>query len=188
MNGRHASHHPQPHFQKGIVKIAFKLRFSFADIGYWAERYNYDENVILPIVASVKRRGFLTKKEFLTVCRWKTPRSQPHCQGNSPEFIREITKCALSTPSERLRIEVLTLLNGVSWPTASVMLHFFHADSYPILDFRALWSLKTKVPLKYEFDFWVDYTGYCRRLSKRCAVSMRTLDRALWQFSKENQP
>lgn len=33
------------------------------------------------------------------------------------------TRVALSTPSERLRIEVLTLLDGVGWPTASVLLH-----------------------------------------------------------------
>jgi hypothetical protein len=88
---------------------------------------------------------------------------------------------------ERLQIEVLTLLDGVSWPTASVILHFFHSAPYPIVDFRALWSLKNKVPKRYGFNFWQKYTSYCRGLSKRAGVSMRTLDRALWQFSKENQ-
>ena len=124
---------------------------------------------------------------FLVVCRWKSPRSQPRCRTNSPEFICEVTRCALSTPAERLRIEVLTLMNGVSWPTASVILHFFHPDDYPILDFRALWSLKSAVPQPYEFVFWQAYTRHCRKLSKLSGVSMRTVDRALWQFSKENQ-
>ncbi len=61
--------------------------------------------------------------------------------SNPEDFIKDVTHTALITPSERLRIEVLTLLNGVSWPTASVLLHFGYDNLYPILDFRALWSL-----------------------------------------------
>jgi hypothetical protein len=173
------------------MKTAFRLRFPISQIENLAKHYDYegddDENKILPIAPTVKRRGYLTKKEFLLVCRWKTRRSQLRCRKNSPDFIHEVTKCALSTPVERLRIEVLTLLDGVSWPTASVILHFFHSAPYPIVDFRALWSLKTNVPKRYGFNFWQEYTSYCRGLSKRAGVSMRTLDRALWQFSKENQ-
>jgi hypothetical protein len=43
------------------------------------------------------------------------------------------------------------------------------------------------VPKKYDFKFWSAYTEACRKLSDETGVSMRTLDRALWQFSKENQ-
>ena len=172
------------------MKTAFRLRFPISKIEYLGKRYDYeandDEKKIVPIAPTVKRRGYLTKKEFLTVCRWKTPRSQPRCRKNSPDFIRDVTRCALSTSVERLRIEVLTRLDGVGWPTASVILHFFHSARYPIMDFRALWSLN-EVPKRYGFDFWQEYTSYCRGLSKRAGVSMRTLDRALWQFSKENQ-
>lgn len=169
------------------MKTRFQLRFPVRDIASWAKRFEDDEKAILPIVPAVRRRGFLTKKEFLVVCRWKSPRSQPRCRTNSPEFICEVTKCALSTPGEQLRVEVLTLLNGVSWPTASVILHFFHSDDYPILDVRALWSLEVDVPQHYEFGLWQAYTSYCRKLSRLSGVSMRALDRALWQFSKENQ-
>ncbi len=169
------------------MKKEFHLKFSERDIGYWAGRYDYDEKTVLPIVPIVKDRGFLTEQEFFTVCRWKTPRSQPRCRTNSPEFIHEITKCSLSVSEERLRIEVLTLLNGVSWPTASVILHFFHHDPYPIMDYRALWSLNTTVPKQYNYEFWRRYTDCCRGISERCHISMRMVDRALWQFSKENQ-
>jgi hypothetical protein len=102
--------------------------------------------------------------------------------------VRAVTAAALATPSERLRIEVLTLLCGVKWPTASVILHFCSTDRYPILDFRALWSLNVNVPKAYGFDLWWEYTQFCRRMADEAHVSMRTLDRALWQFSKENQP
>jgi hypothetical protein len=164
----------------------FRLRFAPKDVQYWADRYDYGDDAIQKIALEVRRRRFLTKEEFLAVCRWKSPRSQPRCRTNSPSFIREVTRVALSTTEERLRIEVLTLLDGVSWPTASVILHFFHSDAYPILDVRALESLGVRTPFQYNFASWRDYVHCCRRLSKRYKVSMRTLDRALWQYSKEN--
>ena len=165
----------------------FQLRFLPKDIQYWADRYDYGDDAIEDIAPGVRRRKFLTKKEFLAVCRWKSPRSQPRCQTNSPGFVREVTRIALSAAEERLRIEVLTLLVGVSWPTASVILHFFHSDPYPILDVRALESLGVKGPVQYKFEFWRDYVHCCRQLSRRYKVTMRTLDRALWQYSKDNQ-
>jgi hypothetical protein len=68
-----------------------------------------------------------------------------------------------------------------------VILHFFHRDPYPIIDFRALWSVSLPVPVQYGFDFWWPYVQFCRDLSDRTGLDMRTLDRALWQYSKENQ-
>ena len=55
--------------------------------------------------------------------------------------VEDITRIALSTNSERLRIESLTLLDGVSWPSASVLLHFGHKDPYPILRHFELYRL-----------------------------------------------
>jgi hypothetical protein len=88
-----------------------------------------------------------------------------------------VTRTALATPDDRLRIEVLRLLRGVDWPTASVILHFAHTDRYPILDFRALWSLGADDPPAYGYELWAAYTMACRRLADQCRVSMRTLDR-----------
>jgi hypothetical protein len=109
-------------------------------------------------------------------------------KSNSEEFIKDVTRIALTAPNEKLRIEVLTLLNGVSWPTASVLLHFGYDNLYPILDFRALWSLGIDASrVNYDFDFWWEYTEHCRKLAQQVGVSMRVLDRALWQYSESNQ-
>ena len=62
-----------------------------------------------------------------------------------------------------------------------------HRDPYPILDYRALWTLGVEKPPAYHFDLWSAYTQYCRELAREIGVSMRDLDRALWQYSKENQ-
>lgn len=94
---------------------------------------------------------------------------------------------ALSSGWEELRICVLRFLEGVSWPMASVILLSWHCDPYPVLDYRELWSRGLDVPPAYIFKSWWKYTEFCRRLAKECSLSMRRLDRALWQFSSENQ-
>ena len=125
----------------------------------------------------------------MALARWKTPRSARRIAGNSEAFVEEVTKMSLRSPEERLRIEALIRLAGVGWPTASVILHFCHEDPYPILDVRALWSLGVdRPPSAYRFDLWRDYTRTCRRLAGKAGCSMRALDLALWQYSKERQP
>lgn len=70
---------------------------------------------------------------------------------------------------------------------ASVMLHFSFPESYPVLDFRALWSLRIDQPKRYCFDFWTAYTGACRKLAEQARVTLRALDQALWEYSKQHQ-
>jgi hypothetical protein len=171
--------------------MTFKLRFPKAHIPKWAGSYDdtQDESILGSMRDSVLRRGFLHRDEFLTVCRWKTPRSQPRCALNRPEDIQAITRFALSpaTP-DRPKIQALMWLSGVGWPTASVILHLFDAAPFPILDTRALWSVGHDEPPTYTHELWQRYTSFTRRLAEQVGCDMRTLDRALWQYSKERQP
>ena len=169
--------------------MKFSLRFNKNRIRRIAEAYEYpkEDYIINTVAPRTKANGYFTRNDFLAICEWKTPRVRSRREKNDSELIKEITSIALTTKSERLRIEILTLLDGVNYPTASVILHWCHKKPYPILDFRALWSLGYDKPPKYDFKFWWEYTQYCRKLAKECKVSMRVLDRALWQYSKENQ-
>ncbi len=173
-----------------------ELRFSQSEIRDLAARYDNEMNerdrrltatITRDVFPSYVRNGFLTKAEFLAVCAWKTPRSKPRCESNDANLIREVSALVKSTESERLRIQIWTLLAGVKWPTASVFLHFAFPNRYPILDFRALWSLKADVPAQYTFSFWSDYTKFCRDLARRSCVTMRVLDKALWKYSEIHQ-
>ena len=38
----------------------------------------------------------------------------------------------------------------------------------------------------YPVGFWLDYLAACRQLAERHGVDLRTLDKALWQHSKES--
>jgi hypothetical protein len=168
----------------------FRLRFSARQIPAWAARYEYggDDETQERVADAIRLKGWLDKPTLLAVCEWKSPRTQKHCRQNPPGFVKTVTRAAFATSDERFRIEALTLLDGVSWPTASVLLHFGVPNRYPILDYRALWSLGVEPPRAYDFGFWWAYATHCRALARRQRLSMRTLDRALWQYSKENQP
>lgn len=168
----------------------FKLRFRESQIERWAARNEDDgsDSFASEVGPAARSRGHLTREEFCAICAWKSPRSKPLCASNSEELVQEATAMAFSAKSEELRIGALLVLRGVNWPTASVFLHFCSSDPYPVLDFRALWSLKAEQPSVYNFTFWWGYVEACRDLASRNRVSMRTLDRALWQYSKERQP
>jgi len=173
--------------------MEYMLRFQEDQIPTLAGRYvdlNSDQaredRITQRISPCTRRTGFYTRADFLELCYWKTPRTRRRCEENDEEFIHEVTRIALSTQNEQLRIGILMLLRGVSWPTASVLLHFGHRNPYPILDFRALSSLSIPMPRGYDFIFWWEYVELCREIARRTGAEMRILDRALWQYSKEN--
>lgn len=166
----------------------FELQPEISKLKDLSLKYDYtdrlrEEKIMNVIAPKVKQARFLERDDFLEVCAWKTKRSKSRCAKNSEEYVKEITSIALTTKNERVRIESLTLLDGVDWPTASVFLHFFHTEKYPILDYRALNALGVdSKTVHYNFDFWNSYVEECRRLSKEANLDMRTLDRALWAY------
>jgi hypothetical protein len=122
----------------------------------------------------------------VTVCAWKTPRSKRLVAANSRADVERATGRALAPDTDEAdRMESLLGLRGVGVPTASTLLHFAHPDGYPILDVRALESLGVKGRSTYSVVFWLRYLHACRSLAARHGVSLRTLDKALWQYSKE---
>jgi hypothetical protein len=140
---------------------------------------------LLATGAAARARGHYTRKEFIEVCAWKTARSRPKVASNTNAAVVETTGRALGTADEETRINALLVLTGVGVPTASVLLYVVFPDDYPILDVRALESLGVKPRSQYPVSFWLEYLSACRGLACRHGVSIQTLDKALWQLSKE---
>src|SRR3989344_9174055 len=88
----------------------------------------------------VKKRGYLTKKEFVEIGMWKSPRPKKNYLRNSDKDVVEITKKALSTKFEKSRIMLLVTLKGVSIPTASAILTLIDPKDYGVIDIRA-WQI-----------------------------------------------
>ena len=167
-----------------------EIKFDLECVRHWASKYEYEgENDVIQLVEEVRSQSYLTKSDLQIVANWKSPRSAGKIETNEENFVQEVTQFALKTEYDKAAIESLTVLYGVGAATASVILHFFHKKDYPILDFRALWSVSLIDDDKYYYSYalWSKYVEYCRELAKKEDVSMRTLDRALWQYSKSNQ-
>lgn len=166
---------------------AFALQFAIEDVPDYAARYPAEEDDdVLAVGRAARDRGYYTRAELIRACRWKTLRSGPLVRQNRAPSVEAATREALDRRSgERERVEALLSLRGVGWPTASVLLHVAEPERYPILDVRALHALGVPAPSAYSFRFWEAYVTAWRPLAEQSGVDGRTFDRALWQWSKE---
>lgn len=139
---------------------------------------------------AVLRRGKYVRDEFELTCDWKSSRTRNLVKSNSPDQIEEVTELALHC-SENLRIPILSILRGVSTPTASALLTVWQPERYTITDYRVLNSLaklshpvlkKVKI-MKLEKSY-TEYLGLMQSLSYVLNCSLRALDKALWTFDK----
>ena len=165
---------------------AFEIQFPPEQVPDLAARFPaVDEGAVDTIGPAARARGYYRRGEFLLVCAWKTPRSAPKVALNTEPAVGAATRRAFAETDEAVRMQALLSLAGVGVPTASTLLYVAFPALYPILDVRALESLGVKPRSQYPISFWLGYLEACRALAAQCGVSIRTLDKALWQWSKE---
>jgi len=170
------------------------MRLPLPEVLAYAARYpeREEDAKVMDRTNRIRKERELHLADLCAVCDWKSRRSARHARKNTEEEVVEISSFALRATSEKARIEALQLLRGVSYPTASAILHLYHAGPYPILDFRVIWTLGLEQPPSYDFKYWTRFVDMWRRALVACwrlhpALSARDFDRALWQYSKENQ-
>ncbi len=164
----------------------FSLQFPASEIEALASRFGYaDDARLLVAGTAAKARGYYTREEFVLVCAWKTQRSRSKVATNTEGAVAGATRRALAATDEAARMSALLELAGVGVPTASTLLYVAFPNDYPILDVRALESLGVRPRSQYPLSFWLAYLSACRELAHSYRVSIRTLDKALWQHSKE---
>ena len=153
------------------------------------ERYSGTDDEIVEKESKkwLKSHRFLDRGRFIKIGLWKSKRPKKKYESNDDLVVGEITRFSFATNSEEARIKSLMVLNGVSYPLASVILHFAFPNKYPIMDFRAIWSLGWQQPKYYTFDFWQKYCKEIKKISGKTGESIRAIDKALWEYSKENQ-
>jgi hypothetical protein len=165
------------------------LQFDPSQIPVLADRYSYpgEERIVGEIGPAARERGYYHRSEFVEICGWKTERSKSRVATNTEEEVVEATRLALAARSEALRICIPMALTGVHWTMSSVLLHFGHRDRYPILDYIALAALGVTDHVNTTVSFWNAYVAACRTIDDETGFGMRTIDRALWQWSKEQR-
>ncbi len=158
-----------------------RITLTYDQVLKLARQYDTDEddNRVIEVMQAAVLRGYMTSGDLETIARWKSVRALPLVRANTSAEIGEVTKASFSAKTERLRIYALFALRGVSWPMASVILHFAFPNGYPILDIRAMKTVGSAT--NYTFEKWCAYTRLCRETIAEMDIDMRTLDKALWQ-------
>jgi hypothetical protein len=120
-----------------------------------ADKYDADYVKKYPEYARVERRvkaclerrfregrAYLDKGHFVEIARWKSPRPVRHYQSNDDDLVQEVTALAFAARRDELKLRLLMLLDGVGVPVASTILHFAFPNKYPIMDVRAVGTLR----------------------------------------------
>ena len=155
---------------------------------------NPDTDNLIKSLRHAKKEKVLTKAELLEICRWKSSRTIHHVKKNHRNTIKSLTTKALTTRSEKKRIEYLTKLKGVNIPMASAILALVDPKRYGVIDIRvwqllfALNSVKTKPKgVGFTFNNWYHYLMKLRYHAKELGVSVRSVERTLFLHHKEIQ-
>jgi len=129
--------------------------------------------------------GDYSPGNLLRIFEWKTTgRGRSRLLRNEEPDIHDALRLACMAETPRAAIAVLTSLDGIAVPVASAIMTTIYPDRFTVIDFRALEALGSKSADR-SVRFYVLYLDYCRQLAEAWAMSLRQLDRALWQWSKD---
>jgi len=140
------------------------------------------------------RNGDHTLANLEAIVRWKSERVVHYLIGNSNEKIKRALAIAANPDnSTDLAVRALLELHGVDLPVASAILAAIFPERYTVLDFRALEALGHA---RHDVQFYEEYLAFCNRLAESNIVQpqghlpaptpLRTLDRALWEWSRNH--
>jgi hypothetical protein len=167
--------------------ISFRLQFEPTQIKGLAARYRYDDDTEALAAGHRIGGGDYSRANLEAIFRWKTGgRGISRLSRNSDLEISEALRLAARAETERAAMAVLCGLGGVDVPVASAILTAIDPERYTIIDFRALESLGVAATW-HTVDSYLGYLDQCRNLARQNGITLRELDRALWQWSKEQR-
>jgi hypothetical protein len=152
-----------------------------------------------PLIASlshVREVGYFTRSEFLSMCKWKEQRERrrQHWISNTEDEVQMLSARALGASDEARRILHLCRLRGVGIPVASAFLTLVDPEHYGVIDIR-VWQL---LAFYQEVDYdpegralqvlhWLDYLDKIRMWAGEINVSVRAIERTLFQHHRDIQ-
>ena len=165
--------------------MPFQLQFDPSEIRRLAARYSYKDEKKAFEAGRQIAAGAYRRQHLEAIFSWKTKgRGISRLSRNSDDEIADALRVAVAARTERSATAVLMGLNGVRVPVASAVLTMINPERYTIIDNRALAALGVGAAAS-DVNLYLAYLFFCRRLAADHGVSLRELDRALWQWSKE---
>jgi hypothetical protein len=179
----------------------FQLQPAEADLQELAEQYwqkagekEHELETAAFEAGEAIRNGDYSLANLEAIVRWKSERLVHYLIGNSNEKIRRVLAVAASPDSStESAVRALLELHGVDITVASAILAAIDPERYTVLDFRALEALGHA---PHDVHFYEEYLAFCKRLAESNIVRaqselpaptpLRTIDRALWEWSRSH--
>jgi len=152
-----------------------------------------------PLIASlshIRTTGYFTRSEFLPMCKWKEPRERrrQNWESNTEDGVRALSAQAFGAPDEARRILHLCRLRGVGIAVASAFLALTDPERYGVIDIRVWQLLALYQEVDYDLDgrnlqvlHWLDYLDKIRLWADELKVTVRTIERTLFQHHRDIQ-
>lgn len=156
------------------------------NINFYTDQYELEKQLYKKGIEYLKR-GWLLKKEFLTICLWKSRRPKRLYNLNSESEIERCTKLSFAEKDEKKKIGYLIQLHGVRIPVASAILSVTNPKDYPIIDERCIQSLKQLGVIEWERiseDNWLIYLEIIREIGKRYNKDSREIEKGLFAYNR----
>ena len=145
-------------------------------------------------LSHAKKQGYFNKPEFLVMCSWKSPRPRHLYQSNSGAEIRRVSIKLFAAECEKQKVELLTSLKGVGVPTAAAILTLTDPQDYGVIDIR-VWQLLYQYGavatrpsgVGFSTENWLEFLERLRYWARKFNVTVRDVERALFEHHKEHQ-
>ncbi len=164
------------------------MRIDGAFVDKWAAKYGDEEDARLPEVGrKLREMGCYNKATLEEVGQWKSPRSRSYLERNSEADVKAISTAAFNAPFA-VQHRLIQALHGVGSAMASALLMAWDPNTHTVIDVRAIEALR-EAGLWADKKHWpgyIEYVGMCQRLATDAECDLRTLDRALWAWSKHH--
>lgn len=142
----------------------------------------------------IHKQGYLAKEQLVKILRWKSPRPLKHYESNTETEIQEITKQSFETKNEKIRIHILTALNGVNYPGASAILMFYDRVNYPVIDIRVWQQLYNAQMVNsnpkgqnFSLDQWINYISIIRKIANNLGISARQVEKRIFDYDRQTR-
>lgn len=150
-----------------------------------------EAQALLKRLRAARKRGYLTRSEFIAACEWKSIRPRKRYSAHTTAEVREATGRALRGRSERRRLEALIALDGVGVAMASAVLALTDPEKYAVIDVRvwrmlyALGAVKSLPQgIGFRFKHWYRYLMILRAHAKRLGWTTRAVELALFRHHR----
>ena len=178
---------------------ALRLKLPKSCLEALAGRFSYDGGDLLPEVENLyQKQGYLTHAQACDLRKWKTARHwKTFRDGNSDVCVQLRTSLAAMAAEQHLNHPdfaawILTRMSGIGIATASPFLTAWNSNEFGIIDVRVWHALHTLTDAErfkektLQLNDFRLYILLLRRWRDLEGVSPRLIDKALWQFDKEN--